>query len=334
MAEIAVMGAGSWGTAFSLVLADAGNPVRIWARRQDVCHSINHEHVNAEYLPGVVLPEQITSTTDAAAALGSADIVVLAVPSQILRENLGRWRGHIRGDAVIVSLLKGLERGTHQRMSQVIADVTGIGDDRIAVVSGPNLAREIANREPAASVVACVEHDVAERVQRLCHSRWFRPYTNTDVMGCELGGVTKNVIGLAVGVCAGLGYGDNTKASVITRGLAETVRLGAAMGADAMTFMGLAGMGDLVATCSSPLSRNRSFGAKLGEGMSVEEAAAQTAQVAEGVNSCQALAELARMHDVDMPIVDNVAELIAGRATPDETVAALISREAKPEVHG
>lgn len=334
MAEIAVMGAGSWGTAFSLVLADVGNSVRIWARRPDVCRSINDEHVNTEYLPGVALPEQITSTTDAADALEAAEIVVLAMPSQVLRENLSRWREHIPDDAIIVSLLKGLESGTHQRMSQVIADVTGIGDDRIAVVSGPNLAREIANREPAASVVACVDHDVAEHVQRICHSRWFRPYTNTDVIGCELGGVTKNVIGLAVGVCVGLGYGDNTKASVITRGLAETVRLGAAMGAEAMTFMGLAGMGDLVATCSSPLSRNRSFGAKLGEGLSVDEAAAQTAQVAEGVNSCQALAELARMHGVDMPIVDNVAELIAGRATPDHTVAALISREAKPEVRG
>lgn len=332
MSDIAVMGAGSWGTAFSIVLADVGNSVRLWGRRPEVCEAINDRRENPEYLPGIELDERISATTDPAEALSGAGVVVVAVPSQVLRQNLTAWKDCIDREAVLVSLLKGLERGTHQRISQVIAGVTGVSDHRVAVISGPNLAREIANREPAASVVACPDHTVAAQVQHLCHSQWFRPYTNTDVIGCELGGVTKNVIGLTVGVCAGLGFGDNTKASIITRGLAETVRLGAAMGADPMTFMGLAGMGDLVATCSSTLSRNRSFGEKLGEGFSVDEAIEQTKQVAEGVKSCQALAEVASLHNVDMPIVQHVSRLIAGEATPTEIVAALISRDAKPEV--
>jgi glycerol-3-phosphate dehydrogenase (NAD(P)+) len=199
------------------------------------------------------------------------------------------------------------------------------------VISGPNLAREIAQRQPAASVVACVEEPVAQRLQLMCHTASFRPYTNTDVVGCELGGTTKNVIALAVGMAIGLGYGDNTTATAITRGLAETGRLAHAMGADPMTLAGLAGLGDLVATCSSPLSRNRTFGEKLGTGMSVDEVAASTRQVAEGVKSCQSVAELARKHDVEMPIVEGVASLVRGEVTPQELIDALISRTAKPE---
>ena len=256
---------------------------------------------------------------------------MLAVPSQQLRTNLESWSEHIPDEAVMVSLMKGVELGTHKRMSEVIAEITGAGPERIAVVSGPNLAKEIANREPAASVVACEDQAVAERIQKACHTAAFRPYSMTDVVGCELAGTAKNIIGLAVGVCVGLGYGDNTKASVITRGLAETARLGVAIGADPTTFMGLAGMGDLVATCSSPLSRNRTFGEKLGTGMTVEEVAAQTSQVAEGVKSCQSVSELAAMHGVEMPIVEHVAALIAGKTTPHELVSALISRQAKPE---
>jgi glycerol-3-phosphate dehydrogenase (NAD(P)+) len=331
MAQTAVMGAGSWGTAFALVLADAGNEVRIWGRRDEVCDTINTTHENAEYLPGVELPGAISATSDPAEALAGCEVVVLAVPSQQLRANLEAWSEHIPPDALLVSLMKGVELGTHLRMSEVIAEVTGAGPERIAVVTGPNLAREIANREPAASVVACTDQAVAEHLQKLCHTAAFRPYTNTDVIGCELGGTTKNIIGLAVGVCVGLGYGDNTKASVITRGLAETARLGVAIGADPVTFMGLAGMGDLVATCSSPLSRNRTFGEKLGEGLSVEEVTAQTRQVAEGVKSCTSVSELAAAHGVEMPIVEHVAALVAGEMTPDELVAALISRQAKPE---
>lgn len=332
MARTAVMGAGSWGTAFALVLADAGNDVRLWGRRAELCDAINATHENADYLPGIALPETVRATHDPREALADAEVVVLAVPSQQLRANLGDWGDAIDDAAVMVSLMKGVELGTHLRMSEVVAELTGAGPERIAVVTGPNLAKEIARREPAASVVACADQAVAERLQKLCHTAAFRPYTNTDVIGCELGGTTKNVIGLAVGVCIGLGFGDNTKASVITRGLAETARLGVAIGADPLTFSGLAGMGDLVATCSSPLSRNRTFGEKLGQGLSVEEVTAQTRQVAEGVKSCRSVAELAAAHDVDMPIVAHVAALIAGEMDPEALVKALISREAKPEV--
>ncbi|HZK36347.1 MAG TPA: NAD(P)H-dependent glycerol-3-phosphate dehydrogenase [Aeromicrobium sp.] len=332
MAKVAVMGAGSWGTAFALVLADAGNEVCIWGRRSEVCDAINDDRENTEYLPGIVMPSAISATTDPMEALADREVVVLAVPSQQLRENLHAWGQHIPADAVMVSLMKGIELGTHKRMTEVIAELTGAGPERIAVVSGPNLAREIANREPAASVVACEDQAVAERLQKICHSPAFRPYTNTDVIGCELGGTTKNIIGLAVGVCVGLGFGDNTKASVITRGLAETARLGAAIGADPVTFSGLAGMGDLVATCSSPLSRNRTFGEKLGKGMSVEEVTGATRQVAEGVKSCQSVSELAQKNGVDMPIAAAVTALIEGRLTPEDLVVNLISRSAKSEM--
>ncbi|MCW2747868.1 MAG: glycerol-3-phosphate dehydrogenase, partial [Nocardioidaceae bacterium] len=242
------------------------------------------------------------------------------------------WGSDIPKDAVLVSLMKGIELGTHKRMSEVIAELTGAGPERIAVVTGPNLAREIANREPAASVVACEDIGVAENLQKLMHSPAFRPYTNGDVIGCELAGTTKNIIGLAVGVCVGLGFGDNTKASVITRGLAETARLGIAMGADPMTFSGLAGMGDLVATCGSPLSRNRSFGEKLGRGQTIAEVMGQTRQVAEGVKSCQSVAELALMHGIDMPIVTHVTALIDGSMSPRDMVSSLITRQAKAEL--
>lgn len=331
MAHIAVMGAGSWGTAFALVLADAGNDVRMWGRRAEVCDTINSSRQNVEYLPGIQLPDAISATPDPVEALAGAEVVVLAVPSQQLRDNLESWSEHIPADAILVSLMKGVELGTHLRMSEVIAELTGAGPERIVVVSGPNLAREIAQREPAASVVACEVEHVAERVQQLCHTQSFRPYTNTDVIGCELAGTTKNVIGLAVGVAVGLGYGDNCKASIITRGLAEGARLGIAIGADPATFMGLAGMGDLVATCSSPLSRNRTFGEKLGTGMTVEEVTSETRQVAEGVKSCRSVSELAKLHGVEMPIVEHVAALIDGSMSPADLVDALISRKTKRE---
>ncbi|MDO9379106.1 MAG: NAD(P)H-dependent glycerol-3-phosphate dehydrogenase [Nocardioidaceae bacterium] len=334
MTRTAVLGAGSWGTAFALVLADAGNDVHVWGRRQEVCDAINDLRENTDYLPGITLPDAIEASHDPVHVLDGAEVVVLAVPSQQLRANLEQWAEHIPSDAIIVSLMKGIELGTHLRMSEVIAELTGAGPERIAVVTGPNLAKEIALREPAASVVACADEDVARRLQKVCHTASFRPYTNTDVVGCELGGTTKNIIGLAVGVASGMGFGDNAKATVITRGLAETARLGNAMGADPLTLAGLAGLGDLVATCSSPLSRNRTFGEKLGQGMTVEEVTASTRQVAEGVKSCESVAELAAAHGVDMPIVDAVAALIRGEATPRDMVTSLVSREARPEVRG
>jgi len=331
MTRVAVMGAGSWGTAFAMVLADAGNEVRMWGRREEVCDSITDRHENSEYMPGLQLPAAISASHDPEWVLDAAEAVVLAVPSQTLRGNLQEWVPFLPSGVPLVSLMKGVELGSSMRMSEVIAEVADAGPERICVISGPNLAREIAQRQPAASVVACVEELVAQRLQLMCHTASFRPYTNTDVVGCELGGTTKNVIALAVGMAIGLGYGDNTTATAITRGLAETGRLAHAMGADPMTLAGLAGLGDLVATCSSPLSRNRTFGEKLGTGMSVDEVAASTRQVAEGVKSCQSVAELARKHDVEMPIVEGVAALVRGEVTPQELIDALISRTAKPE---
>ena len=333
MTKVAVFGAGSWGTAFSIVLADAGGDVLIWGRREEVCETINVKHENTDYLPGVELPDVVSASHEPAEVLAGADVVVLAVPSQSLRENLTAWAPLIAEDAVLVSLIKGIELGSTKRMSEVIAEVTSAHQDRVCVVTGPNLAREIATRQPAASVVACADAVVAERIQRTCHTAAFRPYTNTDVVGCELGGATKNVIALAVGMAAGLGFGDNTQATVITRGLAETSRLGLALGGDPYTFAGLAGLGDLVATCSSPLSRNRTFGEKLGQGLGVDDIVHSTRQVAEGVKSCQSILALARAHDVEMPIVDAVAGVVGGDVSPQEMLFSLISRTAKPERH-
>lgn len=331
MTRVAVLGAGSWGTAFSVVLADAGHEVVLWGRREDLCALVNEKRENTDYLPGITLPDTITATHDPERALSGAEVVVLAVPSQTLRANLESWADLVPARAPLVSLMKGVELGSLKRMSEVIAEVTGAGPERIGVVSGPNLAREIAQREPAAAVVACADEEVATLLRRLCHSPVFRPYSSTDVVGCELGGAYKNVIALAVGMAIGLGFGDNTTASVITRGLAEIARLADAMGADRMTLMGLAGLGDLVATCSSPLSRNRSFGERLGRGIPIEEVAASTRQVAEGVKSCSSLLELAGRADVYAPIVSHVHSVVIGEMTPSSMLTSLISRDSKHE---
>jgi glycerol-3-phosphate dehydrogenase (NAD(P)+) len=331
MSRVAVFGAGSWGTAFSLVLTDAGNDVTMWARREELSDTINARHENTDYMPGIALADSIRATHDPEEALADASVVALAVPSQTLRANLEHWAEYIPDDAVVMSLMKGVEVGTAKRMSEVIEDVAGIGADRVAVLTGPNLSREIASRQPAASVIACADEAVAEGLQTRCHTPAFRPYTNTDVVGCELGGAAKNVIALAVGMAVGLGFGANATATVITRGLAEIARLGTALGADPYTFSGLAGLGDLVATCSSPLSRNRSFGEKLGQGQSVEQIAASTRQVAEGVRSCESIRDLAVRSGVEMPIVEAVASLVRGEMGPQEMLSRLISRAAKPE---
>ncbi len=327
--RVAVMGSGSWGTAFALVVSDADNHVTLWARRPELADKINTEHRNPDYFSDLHLPASLKAASDPREAMIGADFVVLAVPSQSLRSNLSQWR--IPENAIVVSLAKGIELGTGLRMSEVIAEAGNIAAERIAVVTGPNLAREIAERQPSASVVASVSLATAEAFQSVCHTARFRAYTNTDVIGCELGGATKNVIALAVGMAIGLGLGANATASVITRGLAEISRLGLALGADPYTFSGLAGLGDLVATCSSPLSRNRTFGEELGKGRTVAEITASTRQVAEGVKSCASITELAAKHQVEMPIVENVAAVIAGELTPAEMITALMSRSAKPE---
>ncbi|MGZ5416589.1 MAG: NAD(P)H-dependent glycerol-3-phosphate dehydrogenase [Nocardioides sp.] len=331
MSKVAVFGAGSWGTAFSMVLADAGHDVTIWARREELCATINEKRENTDYLPGIELPETLFATHDAERALADVSDVFFVVPSQTFRQNLEEWVDLIPRDALMVSMMKGVELGTLKRMSEVIAEVTGAGPERIGVVSGPNLAKEIARREPAASVVACADDAMAHRLRETLHSASFRPYSSTDVIGCELGGAYKNVIGLSVGMAVGLGFGDNTTASVITRGLAETARLATRLGADPMTLMGLAGLGDLVATCSSPLSRNRTFGEKMGRGMTVEEITASSRQVAEGVKSCSSLLDLARRADVYAPIVEHVHAVVEGEMTAADMLTSLISRDTKPE---
>lgn len=327
----AVLGTGSWGTTFAMVLADAGLDVRMWGRREEVCREITERHTNSDYLPDVELPTRVTASPDAGQVLSGAEVVVLALPSQSLRENLADWAADIDDDALLVSLMKGVELGSHQRMSEVIADVTGAGRERIAVVSGPNLAKEIAARQPTATVVACSDHARAEQFALACSTGYFRPYTNTDVVGVELGGAVKNVMALAVGIAEGMGFGDNTKASIITRGLAETSRLGAAFGADPTTIAGLAGLGDLVATCVSPLSRNRTFGVNLGQGRTVEEVVEATRQTAEGVKSCRSIAELAASVGVDMPIVDHVVAVVHDGMPIKEMVGSLLSRARKHE---
>jgi glycerol-3-phosphate dehydrogenase (NAD(P)+) len=314
-----------------MVLADAGTDVMLCGRRPELVAAINDRRENPDYLPGVELPEQLRATVDPARALRGADFAVLVVPSQTLRDNLAAWAPLVEEQTVFVSLMKGVELGTCMRMSEVIAECTGAGPERIAVVSGPNLAHEIADRRPAASTVASADGAVAERLQKACHSPYFRPYTSTDVIGCELGGATKNVIGLAAGMADGMGLGDNTKGTLITRGLAEATRLGMAVGADPYTFAGLAGLGDLVATCGSSLSRNHMFGVHLGRGLSVAQATAEVRQTTEGVKSCRSVLALAERHGVDMPIARAVVGVVHEGHAPAEMLAALMARSAKSE---
>jgi glycerol-3-phosphate dehydrogenase (NAD(P)+) len=332
--KAAIFGAGSWGTAFAMVLADAGTDVTLCARRDEIVEAVNTAHENPWYQPGIKLPTQVRATAEPAAALDGAQLAVLAVTAQTLRENLARWVPLLPGDALLVSLIKGVELGTTKRMSEVIREVADVPSDRVAVVTGPNLAREIAERRPSAAVVASSSPEQAKRLQSACQTPYFRPYTNTDVIGCELGGALKNVIALAVGMADGMQLGDNAKASLVTRGLAETARLGVALGADPMTFAGLAGLGDLVATCASPLSRNHSVGERLGKGMSVAEALSATTTTAEGVASSKSILELARKHDIDVPITEVVVAVLYEHLRPSEGVTRLMTRATKPERHG
>ena len=330
--QVAVFGAGPWGTTFAKVLADAGRRVVLWARRASVADAVNTTHVNSDYLPGVELSPLVSATTDPRCALSGADAVVLAVPSQTLRANLESWRAFLPAGVTLVSLAKGVELGTLKRMSEVVTEVAEVEPERVAVLSGPNLAREIAVEEPTATVIACPDHERAVALQHACSNGYFRPYTNTDVIGTELGGACKNVIALACGMAVGMGFGDNSRASVITRGLAETSRLGVRLGADSPTFAGLAGLGDLVATCTSPLSRNRTFGERLGRGESLAEAEeANHGQVAEGVKSSLSICELAARHGVDVPIADAVRRVCHEGMAVQAMVKELLSRVPKPE---
>lgn len=329
-----VLGAGSWGTTFAQVMCDAGTQTTLWARSATVAAAVNSAHVNPKYHPGITLPAALSATSDLASALDGAEIVAFGVPAQTLRSCLADWAPHIPREALLVSLMKGIEVGTGKRMSEVMTETLDVPPRRVAVVSGPALAREIAERQFTASVVACPDEASAQMLQRACHTPYFRAYWSTDVIGCELAGTGKNVIALAAGIAVALGLGDNSKATLITRGLAEIARLGETLGASFQTFAGLAGMGDLVATCSSPLSRNRTFGLRLAQGMTVEQAKAATGQTAEGVTSCASILELARKHGVEMPITEVVAAVIAGSLSVRDAIAALMSRSAKPEWYG
>ncbi|ANC29715.1 Glycerol-3-phosphate dehydrogenase [NAD(P)+] [Isoptericola dokdonensis DS-3] len=326
----AVLGSGSWGTTFAMVMADAGCDVTLWGRDEAVAREVAEQHSNTKYLPGVELPP-MSATTDAAAALAGARIVVVAIPSQVSRVTLEGLREHLEPDAVVVSLMKGVELSTDKRMSQVVSEALDIPLERVAVVSGPNLAKEIAARQPTATVVACPDEDNARLVAEACSNTYFRPYTNTDVVGVELCGAVKNVIALAIGMAQGRGFGWNTTATVITRGLVEITRLGRALGAQPETFAGLAGMGDLVATCASPLSRNHTLGKHIGQGMTLDEALVATGTTAEGVKSSRSVLELAEKHGVDMPITAGVVAVLHEGLSVEEMARALLSRPQKAE---
>lgn len=326
-----VVGAGSWGTAFSLVLADAGLDVRLWARRPELAAAINDTRRNPDYLPDVELPDTVVATADVEESVSGSDLVVLAIPAQKLRAGLAEWVPHLPPESILVSLAKGIELQSGARMSEVVLDVTGADPARLAVVSGPNLAKEIAARQPAAGLVASSHLATAEVVADACASPSFRPYTSADVVGCEIAGATKNVIALAVGAAEGLGFGDNTKSTVITRGLAETVRLGVALGADPATFAGLAGVGDLIATCMSPLSRNHRVGVGLGRGGTLADVVTEIGQTAEGVTSCESILTLATSAGVEVPIVESVVAMVVDGQRPELIGGSLMSRQRKRE---
>ncbi|MGL6235692.1 MAG: NAD(P)H-dependent glycerol-3-phosphate dehydrogenase [Segniliparus sp.] len=326
-AEVAVMGSGAWGTAMAKVIADLGHHVVLWSRREALADAINQDRENGEYLPGWRLPESLVATADPVFAVAEANTVLLATPAQSLRTNLESWGGAIKPGTLLLSLAKGLERGTKLRMTEVVEEVLGRPTGEIAVLSGPNLALEVAAGQPSGAAIACSDESAALALQRLCSGPNFRVYTNDDVVGVELAGVVKNVIALACGIASGFGYGQNTLAVLITRGLAEITRLGVAMGAKASTFSGLAGVGDLVATCTSPLSRNRAFGVRLGLGEAAKAATGGPHGVVEGYASCGAVRELAADHGVEMPITEAVYQVCHEGAAVREAVESLMGRK-------
>jgi glycerol-3-phosphate dehydrogenase (NAD(P)+) len=325
--KIAVVGAGSWGTAFSNALAHKGLKVTLWARRPELAESIHKTNKNPDYLPELFLSPRLRATSDLEEAVDKAGIIVMAVPSHGFRKAVREVSYASYGAAPIVSLAKGLELETLARMSQVIAEeVPASWPERIAVLSGPNLAKEIAEGQPAASVVACAHAPVADQLQEIFMTPLLRVYSDHDVVGVEMGGIVKNVIAIATGIAEGQGFGDNAKATVITRGLAEMKRLGVEVGADPLTFSGLAGVGDLICTCMSPLSRNHHVGVELGKGRKIDEILGEMRQVAEGVKSSKAVKALADKHGVEMPICDGVYQVIHEGQEVSEMIATLLRR--------
>ncbi|MEI8082118.1 MAG: NAD(P)H-dependent glycerol-3-phosphate dehydrogenase [Actinomycetes bacterium] len=331
MTRVAIMGSGSFGTAMGMITFDAGGDVGMWAREAGVADAITTQHQNPKYQPGVELPPSVWASTDPAEVLSGAKVIILAIPAQSLRENLSKWLPMIDDEAILVSLMKGIELGTCMRMSEVILDVTGIPSGRVAAISGPNLAREIVQRQPTATTVACGSADNAQSVASAVTTAYFRPYWTDDLVGTEINGAAKNVIALANGMAYGMGFGENSQASIITRGLAEMSRLSAALGGNPLTALGLAGVGDLIATCTSPLSRNRTFGENLGRGLSVEQTIERTNQTCEGVKSCQSILDLAVRNGVDMPITDQVVQVVRHGMSPREMLGNFMSRDPKAD---
>ena len=330
MTHSAVLGAGSWGTTFAKVLADGGSDVVVWARRQEIAREIRDTNRNSDYLPGTNLPKNLRASENMAEVLAGAHQVYLAVPSQHLRSNLQEALSHIRPDAIVVSLMKGVEAGTGLRMSEVMAQ-EGVEPSRIAVVSGPNLALEIAREQPTAAVASSESEEVASAVAQAATNSYFKTFINTDVVGTEFGGVLKNLIAVAVGIADGVGYGENTKASIITRGLAEISAFAAAFGAKPHTMSGLAGLGDLIATCESPLSRNNTAGRLLGQGHSFTDVVASMNQTAEGLSAVKPVLELAASKGISMPIVTQVGQVLDGSRDPRELAPHFATDSDTPE---
>jgi glycerol-3-phosphate dehydrogenase (NAD(P)+) len=329
VSSVAVLGSGSWGTTFAKILADAGNDVTLWARRQELAREINETNRNSDYLPGINLPPSLSATSVLNDALEGAEQIYLAVPSQTLRANLDAM-GDL-GDAIVVSLMKGVESGTGLRMSEVIAEAGGVDPSKIAVVSGPNLALEIAKEQPTAAVASSIDKSTAAAVAKASTTHYFKTFVNYDVVGTEFGGVLKNLIAVAVGIADGVGYGENTKASIITRGLAEISAFAAAFGAEEQTMAGLAGLGDLIATCESPLSRNNTAGRLLGQGYRLEDVVRRMNQTAEGLQAVTPVLELARSKGVPMPIVLQVGQVLDGSLDPAELAPHLATDSDEPE---
>ena len=322
--KISLLGSGQWGTALAQILCDAGNEVLIWGRSSEVVAEINSNHRNSKSLPGVDLPQSLKATTDINQAFEHAEVIVLAVPAQSLRENLQQWSGYFKKDIPIISTLKGVELATQLRMTEVIHQVLDIPEENLAILTGPNLAREVVLRQPAGAVAASVSQALADNTAQAFNAPYFRVYTSTDVIGCELAGAAKNVIALAVGMAIGMGFGENTQSLVITRGLNELTRLGIARGAQPLTFVGLAGVGDLLATCGSPLSRNRSFGEALGRTGSMQKAQAEVSSTVEGVSTARALVDLAHLVGVEAPIMEAVYEVVSNTITPEQAIKSLM----------
>jgi len=329
VSKVVVLGAGQWGTTMAQVLCDAGNHVLMWGRSQDLVDEVNEKHTNSKYLDESVLPIGLKATSSLKEAFEYSNIYVLAVPAQTLRENLNNWKPMFEPNALIISTLKGIEVSTMSRMTEIISEV--LETQNVAIITGPNLANELVLRQPAGAVAAASTIAIAEKVQQLFTTPYYRVYTSVDVLGCELAGAIKSVIALAVGMSIGMGYGENTQAMLITRGLNEVARLCAAHNADPLSAAGLAGMGDLVASCGSALSRNRTFGEVLGKSGSMDVARTTVAKTVEGVASSSAVLEISHRVGIEVPVIEAVADVVSGSLTPEQAIDRLMEITTKAE---